>query len=147
MKNIICFVLAFICLSGCTLKIRDRHVPPESTLIETLPVVVIGDKRPDDVETYIVLYPEGVEIPFTATVKGELFNSTKIITSTVKLTSDVYVYKDSWVSKDRETWSRHSTLFDYTLLSGMPEDGGFLSMSLIVNNKNDFVKNRGKVNE
>lgn len=89
-------------LAACSGLQRSTGSLPEAAVLETLPVIKLGQAKPAQGD-YIVYLPASEPISATTTVQGNLFEKTESKELQVKLKHDLYLYKN-WVSADKRKW-------------------------------------------
>ena len=101
---------------------------PSSSLIESVPVVKIGESNgaPKD---HIIFIPANTEFPIEFSVKGTVFNqdiASKVITS---FKQDMYLYK-YWASLDGKNWVNSHNLMNVEPSGGFDKSGGKVEVKL-----------------
>jgi hypothetical protein len=101
---------------------------PKTSLIDTVPVVKIGEAG-DAPEEHIVFIPANTEFPVQFSLKGTIFNSdlSSIIMASFK--RDLYLYK-YWSSLDGKSWVNSHKLFDVKPSGGFDKSGGKVEVKL-----------------
>jgi hypothetical protein len=113
----------FVLLYGCA-----SMNTPSSSLIETKPVVTIGEfsRAPED---HVVFIPANKVFPVELSVKGNVFEknvSSKIMVSFKK---DIYLYK-YWASLDGIKWVNSHELMNVELSGGFDVSGGKVGIEM-----------------
>lgn len=101
---------------------------PSSSLIDTVPVVRVGDTDniPND---HIIFIPANTEFPIEFSVKGSVFNhdiSSKVMAS---FKQDMYLYKH-WASLDGKHWVNSHKLMRVEPAGGFDKTGGKVEVKL-----------------
>ena len=109
-----CFVLS---MSGCA-----SMYTPNSSLIDTLPVIKMGEKKPQGHE-YILHIPSGTQFPVHFTVKGDLITLPVDQKSNTQIKKDLYIYK-YWSSLDGRNWQPSHDLIKMPIGVGVGPEGG-----------------------
>jgi hypothetical protein len=115
--------LFFVLLFGCA-----SMNPPSSSLIETKPVVTIGEAS-NTLEDHIVFIPANKEFPIVFSVKGSVFNETVSSNAIVSFKQDMYLYK-YWASLDGEKWVNSHKLMNVELSGGFDVSGGKVGVEI-----------------
>lgn len=126
-KGIILGVYVFS-VTGCA-----SMYTPNSDLIETLPVIKIGSKKPDGHE-YILHIPAETQFPVHFTVKGGLISSPVDQKPTTRIKQDLYVYK-YWSSLDGRNWQPSHDLINMPISIGMGPEGGQFHVKVDITEK------------
>jgi len=122
MKKFIVVFFMFI-INGCA-----SMNTPSSSLIESVPVVKIGDSN-DVPKDHIIFIPANTEFPIEFSVKGTVFNqdiASKVITS---FKQDMYLYK-YWASLDGKNWVNSHKLMNVEPSGGFEKSGGKVEVKL-----------------
>lgn len=101
---------------------------PSSSLIDTVPVVKVGeaDNAPKE---HIIFIPANTEFPIEFSVKGSVFNydvSSKVMAS---FKQDMYLYK-YWASLDGKNWVNSHKLVSVEPSGGFDKAGGKIEVNL-----------------
>ena len=110
-------LLAAVALTGCA-----AWQAPDADLAERLPVVEIGQPKPDTNE-YILRVPARKPIPVIVTLAGSFLTEDGAAETAVQVSQDVYLYKQ-WASFDGKTWRRSHGVFDTRVEVGLDPAGG-----------------------
>ncbi len=122
MKNIL-LLLVFVLFSSCALR-----PAPSSSLIDSVPVVNIGDSKDIPAE-HIVYIPANTEFPIQFSVKGTIFNEDVISTAMASFKQDMYLYK-YWASLDGKKWVHSHKLMSVQPSGGFDSKGGKVEVKL-----------------
>lgn len=95
--------LIALALAGCS-----GMMPPSANDMAQIPTVRFGDEAPAGKE-FAILYPAGIPLPATASIKGSLLEKSDEATLHVTLKRDVYIFRN-WVSFDGKNWQRSDKL-------------------------------------
>jgi hypothetical protein len=101
---------------------------PSSSLIDTIPVVKVGQSG-DAPKEHIVFIPANTEFPIEFSVKGSVFNhdvSKKVMAS---FKQDMYLYK-YWASLDGKRWMNSHKLMNVEPSGGFDKAGGKVEVKL-----------------
>lgn len=121
--GIISISLLLVSLVGCA-----SMNTPTSSLIETKPVIKIGEA--DGVaKDHIVFIPENKEFPVEFFVKGNVFNKSSSSKLMVSFKQDMYLYK-YWASLDGRTWVNSHKLMSVEPSGGFDVSGGKVVVNL-----------------
>jgi len=115
--------LLVVVLVGCS-----SMNTPSSSLIETKPVITIGEAG-DIANDHIVFIPAGIKFPIEFSVKGTVFDegiSSKVM---VSFKNDMYLYK-YWASLDGKTWVKSHQLMNVEPSGGFDKSGGKVEVKL-----------------
>jgi len=101
---------------------------PSSSLIETKPVIKIGEpgNAPDD---HIVFIPANTSFPVEFVVKGNVFNNDSSSKVIVSFKQDMYLYK-YWASLDGKEWVNSHKLMSVEPSGGFDKSGGKVEVRL-----------------
>lgn len=101
---------------------------PTSSLIETKPVIQIGES--DDVpKDHIVFIPANKKFPVEFAIKGNVFNKPSSSKIMVSFKQDMYLYK-YWASFDGKTWVNSHELMSVEPSGGFDASGGKVEVNL-----------------
>lgn len=106
---------------------------PESSLIDTLPVIKIGEKELEGKE-YILHIPAHTEFPVHFTVNGDLISLPVDQAPNTRIRKDLYVYK-YWSSLDGRNWQPSRDLINMPIEIGMGPDGGQVNVKVDLTTK------------
>lgn len=95
---------------------------PDSNLIDTLPVVKIGEKKPES-KDYILYIPAKTEFPVHFSVKGDLIAQPVEQEPKTRIKKDLYIYK-YWSSLDGRNWQPSRELIQMPIGIGVGPEGG-----------------------
>ncbi|MEJ2425273.1 MAG: hypothetical protein P8101_12575 [Candidatus Thiodiazotropha sp.] len=125
MKLIKSFVIGslFVLLYGCA-----SMNTPSSSLIDTKPVVTIGEVS-NASEDQIVFIPANKEFPVEFTVKGNVFEQNVLSKAMVSFKQDIYLYK-YWASLDGIKWVNSHELMNVELSGGFDVSGGKVGIEM-----------------
>jgi len=124
--KILVFSIYLIILVGCA-----SMSAPSSSLIDTRPVVTIGETT-DVAEDHIVFIPAGTKFPVEFSVKGTVLDEAISSTVMVSFKKNMYLYK-YWASLDGKTWIKSHKLMNVEPSGGFDKSGGMVEVKL------DFV--------
>ena len=101
---------------------------PSSTLIETKPVITIGESTgaPED---HIVFIPANKKFPVNFGLNGNVFNEPSKEKTMVSFKQDMYLYK-YWASLDGKTWVNSHKLMKVEPSGGFDASGGRVEVNL-----------------
>jgi len=97
------FSLNLILLAGCA-----SMGTPSSSLVDTKPVVTIGETK-DFADDHIIFIPAGIKFPIEFSVKVTVFDEAVLSTVMVSFKNEMYLYK-YWANLDGKTWVRSHKL-------------------------------------
>jgi len=103
---------------------------PASSLIETMPVITIGDTK-EVSEDPIIFIPAGIKFPFEFSVKGTVFEENVTSKIMVSINRNMYLYK-SWASLDGKVWVNSHELINVDISGGFDKAGGKVGVTLNV---------------
>lgn len=116
-------LLPLLVLTGCA-----SMNTPSSSLIETTPVITIGDNGVAPAE-HIVFIPANTDFPVEFSVKGSVFNNDVSSQAMVSFKQDMYLYK-YWASLDGKTWVNSHKLMNVEPSGGFDASGGKVEVRL-----------------
>ena len=101
---------------------------PSSSLIETKPVVTIGEVS-NASEDHIVFIPANKEFPVEFSVKGSVFEKNASSKAMVSFKQDMYLYK-YWASLDGKKWVNSHKLINVEPSGGFDVSGGKVGVEI-----------------
>ncbi len=101
---------------------------PSSSLIDTKPVVTIGEVS-NTSEDPIVFIPANKEFPVEFSVKGNVFEQNVSSKAMVSFKQDIYLYK-YWASFDGKKWVNSHKLMNVEPSGGFDVSGGKLGVEI-----------------
>jgi hypothetical protein len=113
----------FVLLYGCA-----SMNAPSSSLIETKPVVTIGDVGRAS-EDHVVFIPANKEFPVEFSVKGNVFEKNVSTKAMVSFKKDIYLYK-YWASLDGKKWVNSHKLMNVEPSGGFDVSGGKVGIEI-----------------
>jgi hypothetical protein len=113
----------FVLLYGCA-SINT----PSSSLIETKPVITIGEVSRAS-EDSVVFIPANMEFPVEFSVKGNVFEKNVSSKVMVSFKKDIYLYK-YWASLDGKKWVNSHELMDVEPSGGFDVSGGKVGVEI-----------------
>jgi hypothetical protein len=113
----------FLLLYGCA-----SMNTPSSSLIETKPVVTIGDVS-NSLDDHIVFIPANKEFLVEFSVKGSVFAENVSSKAIVRFKQDMYLYK-YWASHDGKKWVKSHKLLNVDLSGGFDVSGGKVGVEI-----------------
>lgn len=122
MKKILT-VLFIVALPGCA-----TMNTPSSSLIDTIPVVKVGEASNVPKE-HIVFIPANTEFPIEFSVKGSAFNHDISSKAMASFKQDMYLYK-YWASLDGMHWKNSHKLLSVEPSGGFDKQGGKVEVRL-----------------
>lgn len=115
--------LLLLTLTGCS-----TALPPSESLIETAPIIQIGNQ--DSVpEKHIVYIPADTSFPITVSANGDLLRKAISSQHNVSFTQDMYIYKQ-WASLDGKTWHSITQLLNFPSTTALDRTGGKINIRL-----------------
>ena len=105
---------------------------PSSNLINTVPVIEVGSKKPDHKE-YILYIPANTNFPVHFTVNGSLMATTIEQKPITRIKQDLYIYK-YWSSFDGRNWQLSHDLINMPIVIGMGPEGGQVHVKVDLKN-------------
>ena len=115
--------LLLIFLAGCA-----SMNTPSSSLIETKPIVKIGEPN-NSPEDHIIYIPANKKFAIEFSVKGSVFNEPASSKKMVSFKQDMYLYK-YWASLDGKTWVNSHKLMSVEPSGGFDASGGKVEVKL-----------------
>jgi hypothetical protein len=130
MKILLTLILLAI-LTSCS-----NHFPPTENLIESAPIIQIGNK---DVvpANHIVYIPANTKFPITFSVKGDILQEIVSTRHIVSFKQDMYLYK-KWASLDGKNWKSTAQLLNIRSSTVFDKSGGKVEIQL--NTKEEEIK-------
>jgi hypothetical protein len=116
---------AALCLIALTSSCATLN-SPHADLIDTVPVVELGQPAPAD-KDYILLLRQGQDIPVTLDVSGSFLAQGNTVQTRVKIKHDIYLYK-KWSSLDGKNWTRKNV--KAVIASGLDPAGGKVTVTV-----------------
>jgi hypothetical protein len=116
-------VLFIIAIAGCA-----SMNTPSSSLIDTVPVVKIGETKNVPKE-HIVFIPANTEFPIEFSVKGSVFTNDISSIVMARFKQDMYLYK-YWSSLDGKNWVNSHKLMHVEPSGGFDNAGGKVEVKL-----------------
>jgi hypothetical protein len=101
---------------------------PSSSLIETKPVVTIGEVSNLE-EDHIVFIPANKEFPVEFSVKGSVFAENVSSKAIVRFNQGMYLYK-YWASLDGKKWVNSHKLLNVEQSGGFDVSGGKVGVEI-----------------
>jgi hypothetical protein len=101
---------------------------PSSSLIDTKPVVTIGEVSKAS-EDQVVFIPANKEFPVEFSVKGNVFEQNVSSKVMVSFKQDIYLYK-YWASLDGKKWVNSHELMNVEPSGGFNVSGGKLGVEI-----------------
>jgi hypothetical protein len=101
---------------------------PSSSLIDTKPVVTIGEVSKAS-EDQVVFIPANKEFPVEFSVKGNVFEQNVSSKVMVSFKQDIYLYK-YWASLDGKKWVNSHELMNVEPSGGFDVSGGKLGVEI-----------------
>ncbi|MEJ1359327.1 MAG: hypothetical protein RPU64_04800 [Candidatus Sedimenticola sp. (ex Thyasira tokunagai)] len=101
---------------------------PKASLIDTVPVVKIGDAG-DTPEDHIVFIPANTDFLVQFSLKGTIFNNDVSSTIMASFKQDLYLYK-YWASLDGKKWVNSHKLLNVKPSGGFDKSGGKIEVKL-----------------
>jgi len=101
---------------------------PSSSLIETLPVITIGEVG-DAPKEHIVYIPANTKFPVEFSVRGNVFTEDTTSKVMVSFKQDMYLHK-YWASLDGKTWVNSHKLMSVEPSGGFDASGGKVEVNL-----------------
>ena len=117
------FILLFGCASMNT---------PSPSLIETMPVVTVGEAHSTHKE-HIVFIPANTKFPVEFSVKGSVFTENASSKVMVSFKQDMYLYK-YWASFDGKKWVGSHKLMNVKPSGGFDKSGGKVEVEIELSN-------------
>lgn len=121
--RIVTVFISLLSLSSCA-----SMNSPSASLIETKPVVTIGESA-DPEKDHIVFIPANKKFPVEFSIKGNVFNESSNTKSMVSFKQDMYLYK-YWASLDGKTWVNSHKLMKVEPAGGFDASGGKVEVKL-----------------
>ncbi len=121
--NKVLFILFSTVLASCA-----SMSPPTSLLIESVPVINVGESN-DVPEEHIVFIPANTEFPVQFSIKGTIFNQNISSIVMTSLKKDLYLYKH-WSSFDGKSWIKSHKLMRGEISAGIDKSGGKVEIIL-----------------
>lgn len=101
---------------------------PSSSLIETTPVVTVGEVS-NESKDHIVFIPANTKFPVEFSVKGNMFTENSSSKVMVSFKQDMFLYK-YWASLDGKKWVNSHTLINVDPSGGFDKSGGKVEVEL-----------------